>query len=120
QKPFPLQSDPQPDPNETDNGVDRDNDGYIGLSTSKSNFDFVYAANYTDWNIGTVSKISSKQVKEVARYFTVTCHSNKEGSRANCDGVNGCCSRDDYNGFQNRLKQMQAGPHQAVQTHDNH
>ncbi|MSP60356.1 MAG: hypothetical protein EXR72_08445 [Myxococcales bacterium] len=112
---FPLQSDPQPDPKESDNGVDRDGNGWITLSTSKSNFDFVWAANSEDWKNGTVSKINSKSVKETARYFTVTCFSNQGGSRAACDGMAGCCSRDDYQGFQNRSNNKPSGPHQAVQ-----
>ena len=115
QHPFPLQSDPQPDPNETDNGVDRDPNGWLVLSTSKSNFDFVWAANSADWGSGTVSKINSKTVKEIARYSTVTCFSNPGGSRANCDGMKGCCARDDYPSFTNRVNNQPSGPHQALQ-----
>jgi hypothetical protein len=120
QKQFPLQSDPQPDPHESDTGVDRDNNGYIVLSTSHTNFDFVWIANMYDWNIGTVSKISSKKVQETARYMTVTCYSNPGGGRAACDGTNGCCSKDDNVGFNNRRNNMPSGPHQAIQNHDNH
>ncbi len=113
-RPFPLQSDPNPDPNEADNGVGRDAAGYIVLASSRTNFNFVWAANSADWNIGTVSKIDSKTVREVGRYFTVTCYSNPDGSRDQCDGTKGCCSRDDYQGFTNRGNGMPAGPHQAI------
>ncbi|MSP60355.1 MAG: hypothetical protein EXR72_08440 [Myxococcales bacterium] len=120
QHPFPLQSDPQPDPNQTDNGLDRDGNGWLGLSSTHSNFDFLWLANYADWSSGTVSKINSKKVQEVARYFTVTCFSQPGGSRAACDGTNGCCSRDDNGGFVNRGNNKPSGPHQAVQAKDNH
>jgi hypothetical protein len=112
--PFKLQSDPQPDPNESDQGVDRDKDGYLVLSNSHATFDFLWLANTDDWGLGSVAKVDSKAVREVARYFSVTCYSNPGGGRAACDGTNGCCSRDDYQGFQNRLNNMPSGPHQAV------
>ena len=119
---FPLQSDPQPSAGESDNGVDRDANGYLYLATSKASFDFLWIANYADWNIGTVSKLDSKQVKETARYFTVTCFSNPTGGRAACDGKNGCCTRDDNADYQFRKSNngMSSGTHQAVQQHDNH
>src|SRR6185369_3677315 len=94
--PFPLPSDPNPDPNVGGAGVDRDAMGYLVLGTTHAQFDFIYTANTDDWGRGTVSKINSKSVAEVARYFSVTCYSNAGGSKANCDGMNGCCTRDDH------------------------
>ncbi len=111
---FPLQSDPSPDPNESDNGVNRDPSGWLGLSDSQTSFDFLWLANTNDWGTGSVSKVDSKRVREVARYFTVTCFSDPGGSRAACDGMNGCCSRDDWVRFQHRTSGLPDGPHQAV------
>jgi hypothetical protein len=119
-KPFPLGTDPQPDPNEGDEGVGRDPNGYIVLSNSTASFNFLWLANTDDWGIGSVAKIDSKKVIETARYFTVTCYSNPGGSRAACDGTNGCCSRDDFVGYTNRKNNMPAGPHQAINTTTNY
>ncbi len=116
---FSLRSDPMPDPNESDNGVDRDGNGWLGLSASHANFDFLWLANTNDWNIGSVSKVNSKTVRETARYFTVTCFSNPGGSRAACDGTNGCCTRDDYARFQQRAQMQPDGPHQTVNASGN-
>ncbi len=117
--PFPLQSDPMPDPNESDQGLVRDPDGYLVLGQTHASFDFVYSANTDDWGRGTVSKINSKTVREVARYFTVTCFGNgADGGRQGCDGTRGCCSVDDDTRFTNRSNGMPPGPHQAIQQND--
>ena len=118
--PFPLGSDPNPDPNVSDNGVSRDPDGYLVLGSTHAQFDFIYTANTDDWGRGTVSKINSKTVKEVARYFSVTCYSNMGGGKAQCDGTNGCCTRDDHVRFSNRAGGKPSGPHQQVQIRDNY
>ena len=119
-RPFPLAGDPQPDPNVTNDGVDRDPDGYLGLGTSRAAFDFVWIANTNDWGRGTVSKINSKTVKEVARYQSVTCYSLPGGSQAACDGTKGCCSTDDHQRFLNRSNNKPAGLHQAAQLTTNY
>src|SRR5579864_2306981 len=75
-KMFPLSSDGQPDPAESDTGVNRDPDGYLVLGSTHAQFDYVWIANSEDWGRGTVSKMNSKTVKEAARYQTVTCFSN--------------------------------------------
>src|SRR5207237_7751463 len=87
--PFPLSTDKPPDPNETDDGIGRDMSGYLGLNTSKASFDYLWIANSGDLSgTGTTSKLNSKTVREVARYYTVTCYSNQGGSTAMCDGTN--------------------------------
>ena len=65
---FPLSSDPNPDPNSGGLGVDRDQNGWLGLGSTHAQFDFIYTANTDDWGRGTVSKLNSKTVREVARY----------------------------------------------------
>lgn len=112
---FPLQSDPAPDPNQDDNGVNRDDDGNLILDSSHSSFDYLWIANSEDWGRGTVSKIDAKTVKEVARYFSVTCFSRPNGGTANCDASGaGCCSLDDYQSYVNRTAGQPAPAPQPV------
>jgi hypothetical protein len=114
--PFPLPTDDPPPSNVKGDGVGRDPMGDIILNSSKANFDFIWVADDTDYNIGFVSKISTKartapagavngRYNEVARYVTVTCYS--DNTQANwpdrtmtklgqpmapaCDGTKGCC-----------------------------
>lgn len=115
QMPFPTQRDPMPDPGQGEKNIEKDPNGFIGIVATKANFDFLWLAGDEDWNQGTVSKIDSKKVREVARYFSVTCFSNPEGSRLACDGKSGCCTADDYARFQNRKSGKPEGPRQAVQ-----
>ena len=116
--PFPLQGDPMPTTGESDNGIGRDANGYLILSTSNSNFNVLWIANTDDWTIGTLSKVDTHKVQEVSRYFSVTCYSNPAGGRQACDGTNGCCSRDDFTDYTFRAANggMSSGKHQAVQT----
>jgi hypothetical protein len=119
-KQFPLQTDQMPDPLEKDNGVSRDVNGFLKLDSTHTSFNFVWIANWQDPGTGgTTSKIDSKTVREVARYLTVTCFSNKSGSQQQCDGMNGCCSVDDWPRYQARLNKMAQPPHQAVQIRSN-
>ena len=117
--PFPLQGDQPGDPNESDRGLERDPMGYLQLGTKSGAFNFLWIANSNDWQSGTVSKLDSRAVKEVARYLSVTCYSNPEGSRAACDGTVGCCSRDDQGRYLARLAKLPEPWHQPVQTRDN-
>src|SRR4051812_30836416 len=55
--PFPLQSDPAPDPQEADHGVARDPDGFLVLSSVHASYDYLWLANTDDWGIGSVSKV---------------------------------------------------------------
>ena len=100
-RPFRLVKDPDAadelneipideDETEIDENVAKDPSGYVGLAQTRTNFNFLYIANKNDWNVGSVSKIDSKTVKETARYFSVTCLSNTGGSKDNCT------ARDDY------------------------
>ncbi|MSP59778.1 MAG: hypothetical protein EXR72_05445 [Myxococcales bacterium] len=112
--PFPVGVDKPADPNERDEGVGKDANGYLGLDQTKASFDFLWAANTGDWQRGTVSKFNSKTVREVARYFTITCNSLKGGNTGACDGKNGCCAMDSYPQFQNRQNKMPSGVYQSV------
>ena len=113
--PFPLQSDPMKDPSQTDDGVKRDPNGYLTLDASHASFQYLWIANSEDFGKGTVSKLDSKTLREVSRYSSVTCFSLKSGSKLQCDGMNGCCSLDDYSRFQARINKQQQPPHQNVQ-----
>jgi hypothetical protein len=113
---FPLPTDDPPPTGVTADGVGRDPMGNIILNSSKANFDFLWIADDTDYDIGFISKISTKprtapagavngRYNEVARYVTVTCYS--DNTKANwpdrsqvklgqntlpaCDGTVGCC-----------------------------
>ena len=44
---------------------DRDANGYLQLDQSHAAFDYLWLANSSDWNRGTVSKVNSKTVREV-------------------------------------------------------
>jgi hypothetical protein len=100
------------DPLERDNGVNRDpNDGSLKLDSTHSAFNYLWLAGTGQ---GTVSKIDTKTVREVARYMTVTCFSLKSGSQAACDGTNGCCSIDDWERYQARKAKKNQPGHQAV------
>ena len=119
--PFPLSGDPMKDPLEKDNGVSRDPmTGYLKLDSTHSVFNYLWIANDGDLNgDGSVSKIDSKTVREVARYRTVTCFSNKGGSVDACDGTKGCCSIDDWQRYQARKAKMNQPGHQQVQKGSN-
>jgi hypothetical protein len=119
-QPFPLPTDKPADPNVGGSGVSRDKNGYLKLDSTSAAFNFAWTANTEDWGHGTVSKFDTKTVREVARYFTVTCQSLPTGSRAQCDGANGCCAKDSYPQWQNRKNNMAQGPYQQVEmTHVN-
>lgn len=70
--PFPIESE---DPNAETEGTGRDENGDIVLSKEDNNYNFMYIANTNDLGRGTVSKIDTRTVKEVARYLSVTCWS---------------------------------------------
>jgi hypothetical protein len=114
--PFPLPTDDPPPNNVTADGVGRDPMGNIILNSSKANFDFLWVADDTNYDIGFVSKISTKprtapagavngRYNEVARYVTVTCYSDNTPANwpdrnttklglntlPTCDGTAGCC-----------------------------
>src|SRR5262245_50228847 len=63
-QPFPLHTDPMKDPRAADDGVGRDANGYLGLDQAHASFDFLWIANSEDWGRGTVSKLSSKSIRE--------------------------------------------------------
>jgi hypothetical protein len=109
---FPLPSDNPPPNNVTADGVGRDPNGDLILSSTNSVFDFLWIADDTAYSVGLVSKVRTKPFatapfyREVARYVSVTCQSDsvnggKEGivlgkpapAPLCTDGVHGCCSR---------------------------
>ena len=114
--PFPLQGDPQKDANERDEGLRRDPKGGLLLANTRSNFNYAWIANAQQ---GSVSKMDSRTVREIARYPTTTCYSLKTGSTAQCDGTKGCCSIDDWSRYEARKSKQQQPGHQAVQTASN-
>jgi hypothetical protein len=96
EQPFII--DPTQDPKVQDaNGVGLDANGDLILDKTKKNFNYMWIANTLDlmgqtsgcnyandksydpakaaWCRGTVSKIDTKNLKEVARYFSLTCRS---------------------------------------------
>ena len=104
--PFHLTGDPgpKPDPPAESDGLNRDDNGWLRLDSYHTVFNYVWVPNTHAHNdAGTVSKLDAKTVREVARYLSVTCGSLKSGSRAACDGKNGCCSMDDEDRFRPRL-----------------
>ncbi len=100
--PFP--NDPKNDPNLKDsNGVKLDPNGDLTLDAAMVNFNYLWIANTYDTAgssacndsppanpaacRGTLSKVDTVKMAEVARYFTVTCAS-KSGPTG-CNDVNG-------------------------------
>ncbi len=118
--PFPLSSDKPPDPNESDDGVGRDKNGWLGLNSSQAAFDYLWLANTEDWGRGSITKMDSKVLREVARYFTLTCNSLGKGDRkAPCDGKNGCCAADSYPQYQARVNKQPDPGAQNIQLMSN-
>jgi len=69
---------------EDDDDDDDDNDD---TDTSGKTLSYLWVANTDDLNRGTVSKVDSKALKEVGRYYTVTCDS--QPGTSGCVDVNG-------------------------------
>jgi hypothetical protein len=115
--PFTL----PPDPDAQTNTVSKDKNGFLELDLSAPAYDFAWTANTADWGRGTISKFNTTTVRELARYFSVTCHSLPTGNRNQCDGQNGCCANDSYPQWQNRQQKKPDGPYQQVEmTHVNY
>ncbi len=114
--PFPLATDKPPDPNESDSGIVRDGNGWLGLSQTMAAFDYLWPANSENWQRGTLSKFDAKTIREIARYYTTTCNSLGKGDHsAACDGKGaGCCAKDSYPQWQWR-KGGKMGPDPGYQ-----
>ncbi|MBN2724859.1 MAG: hypothetical protein JXR95_12375 [Deltaproteobacteria bacterium] len=69
-EPFPMED---TDPNAETEGTGLDENGDIILSEEDNDFFYLWTANTNDMGRGTVSKVDTRNVKEVARYFSVTC-----------------------------------------------
>ena len=107
--PFPV--DPKKDPNVKEaNGVKLDKNGDLVLGKSMVKFNYLWIANTYDYAgsatygqkatsnyrcRGTISKVDTKKLKEVARYFTVTCNSIPGSS--GCLDVNGKAIQKNHN-----------------------
>jgi len=118
--PFSLPSDPGADPLVRAVGLTRDPSGYLGLEQTRYSFSNLWLANFRDFNgMGTVSRLDTSTVREVARYPSVTCYSLPGGSTEACDGTRGCCSIDDWPRYQARKAGGKQPGHQAVQTVQN-
>ncbi len=84
--PFPVDS--SLDPNLMDiDGVGLDENGDLVLNRTTSENYFMWIANTTDRTRGTISKIDTRNMKEVARYYTITCHS--KGLSSTCNDISG-------------------------------
>jgi Putative metal-binding motif len=104
-KPFPLDSTQDPGVKDA-NGVGLDKNGDLTLDKTKKNFNFMWIANAYDKAgasctaaqypacRGTLSKIDTVSLKEVARYFTITCKSKPGAS--GCVDLHGKAIVKDY------------------------
>ena len=84
--PFPM---PENDSNAEANGVNLDPNGDLILDQTNVNFNFLWIANCQDLGQGTVSKVDTDNVTEVARYLTVTCFGNPAFQNGQCLDVAG-------------------------------
>lgn len=98
----------------TDSAVQLDPHGRLTIASGAANGNIAWIANTQDFGIGTVSKLSTRSVREVGRYLSTTCHSLPSGDVTPCDGTAGCCSADDDARLAARLSHQQEPPHQAV------
>lgn len=120
-QPLPVPGDPMSPAGTGGNNVERDRNSQIILSQTTNQLQYLWVAGTNDvGGRGTISKIDSRTVKEVARYLTVTCYSTPQGSRAACDGTRGCCAGDDFIRFQDRQNGRPESARQAVQVTANY
>ena len=85
-KPFPI--DPSKDKNVKEaTGVKLDKNGDLIIGSNLANLGFLWIANTDDLGRGTLSKVDTKNFKEVGRYNTFTCKS-KPGAPG-CVDANG-------------------------------
>jgi streptogramin lyase len=83
----PFVVDPAQDPNVLDvDGVNLNPDGDLQLDQTKTNHHLMWIANTDDQTVGTISKIDTQLMKEVARYYTVSCATSQAST---CSDVNG-------------------------------
>ncbi len=86
QDPFDM----PPDPGVEADGVGLDPNGDVVLDETNVSFNFLWIANrYDAADRGTVSKIDSQSLVEVARYYTVTCFGNPAYQNGQCLDVAG-------------------------------
>jgi hypothetical protein len=86
--PFPLGG--GTDPNVSSDGVGLDPNGDVVLDQSSVSFNFMWIANtYDAASAGTVSKVDTRDRREVARYLSVTCFGNPGYQGGSCLDVAG-------------------------------
>ncbi|HEV8320479.1 MAG TPA: putative metal-binding motif-containing protein [Myxococcota bacterium] len=86
--PFPGPWDSPPPDNVEADGVGLDPNGDIILNGSSTAYEYLWIANENDFARGTVSKIDTVNMAEVARYYSTTCDSNPSTPGV-CDDING-------------------------------
>ncbi len=85
--PFPM---PPDDPDADADGVGLDLNGDLILDQTNTDFNYLWIANRMDAaSRGTISKIDTVAVVEVARYYTVTCFGNAAYQNGDCFDVAG-------------------------------
>jgi len=114
QRPFPLSSDPEVDPNQADTGVDRDENGWPAWARP-TRVRLRYKPRTA--RLGTAARCRRSTRRPCTRSRATQRHVLVEQGgqpRRPADGTGGCCSRDGLRRFQNRGKGQPSGPHQAV------
>lgn len=110
---FPLPWESGAPDNVSADGVTKDENGWIVLDSSRSQFNYLWVADDFNYNVGFVSKVRTvafddpPYYREVGRYVTVTCFSDPDNGSTEgvvlgqtppgnlcADGVHGCCARD--------------------------
>ncbi len=85
---FSIDDGPFPDP-DSDPGVDSDGTGVesndLVLDQNEIEYSYLWIANSSDLDAGTVSKVDADLVAEIGRYYTTTCFSNP--GTAECDDI---------------------------------
>ncbi|MFH1131870.1 MAG: hypothetical protein V1754_11085 [Pseudomonadota bacterium] len=92
-KAFPTDQNQDPGVKVAD-GVSLDSNGDLTLGKTSVDFNFMWIANTDDDYRGTISKIDTVAMKEVARYYTITCNSN--GLSSDCLDLHGRPIQPDY------------------------
>ena len=86
QDPFEM----PPDPDVEADGVGLDPNGDVVLDETNVSFNYLWIANrYDASDRGTVSKLDTQNLVEVARYYTVTCFGNAAYQNGQCLDVAG-------------------------------
>jgi hypothetical protein len=95
---FSIDDGPFPDP-DADPGVESDGTGVesndLVLDQTEIEYSYLWIANSSDLDAGTVSKVDADLVSEIGRYYTTTCFSNP--GTPECDDIYGNLVQTTYN-----------------------